>query len=335
MMTHLFSKSKAYTVKKCRCEIFMRRKILFLLVVSLVLFLLLEPEKGFAASASGLALWSETVLPSLLPFMILSNFIMTGGGIQKLFGRFPRLWNMLFGTSPAGTYALFLGLFCGYPMGAKLTADLFASHTITRREADYLLAVSSSPSPMFLSSYILAGSLHRPELAPAAFCAVYGGIFFTGLFLRLIRRSQPFPSLEICEKETSAPLPLGKRIDVSIMNGFEAAVKLGGYILIFSILAALLQDLLFKTPILCALLLGITEISTGIRQLAALPIAPTLTYSLILACAAFGGISVAAQTSSVIRPSGLHLRPYLTGKSCCALFTLLLSLFFFKIVIVF
>ena len=52
---------------------------------------LMEPEKGFAASASGLALWSETVLPSLLPFMILSNFIMTGGCIQKLFGRFPRL----------------------------------------------------------------------------------------------------------------------------------------------------------------------------------------------------------------------------------------------------
>ena len=172
----------------------MRRKILFLLVVSLFLFLLLEPEKGFAASASGLALWSETVLPSLLPFMILSNFIMTGGGHAKLSDAFPGSGTCFSALPLPEPMPLLLGLFCGYPMGAKLTADFFTSHTITRREADYLLAVSSSPSPMFLSSYILAGSLHRPELAPAAFCAVYGGIFFTGLFLRLIRRSQPFPS---------------------------------------------------------------------------------------------------------------------------------------------
>ena len=45
------------------------------------------------------------------------------------------------------------------------------------------------------------------------------------------------------------------------LDVYKRQVKLGGYILIFSILAALLQDLLFKTPILCALLLGITAVS--------------------------------------------------------------------------
>ena len=51
-----------------------------------------------------------------------------------------------------GSYALLLGLICGYPMGAKLTADLFREGKITKSEAQYLLTFCNNPGPVFISS---------------------------------------------------------------------------------------------------------------------------------------------------------------------------------------
>ena len=320
----------------------MRRKLFYLFLGILLLFLLLDPQTAFVSSKNGLNLWFQTVLPSLLPFMILSNFILAGQGIHRLLNHFSGFFRLAFGVTPSGGYALLLGLFCGYPMGAKLTADLYLAGKISRREADYLLAVSNNPSPTFLTAYLLVGTLHRPELTPLCLSAVYGGFFLTTLIFRLAGHRRSFRAGELfaCElseneyqKETSHPLPLGKRIDASIMNGFTAVTKLGGYILMFSILAGLLGKLCQGAPLLAALALGITEISTGVQQLAALPLPLSLSCSLIFACTAFGGLSIAAQASSMIQPSGLSLGPYLAGKCCCAVCTFCLCLLLFVIVL--
>ena len=65
------------------------------------------------------------------------------------------IWQKIFGVSPAGAYAVLFGLLCGYPMGAKLTSDLYASRKISRREAQYLLTFTNHASPMFISSYLI------------------------------------------------------------------------------------------------------------------------------------------------------------------------------------
>lgn len=52
------------------------KRFLFLLPFLIMLsFLLLFPDTSFTCAASGLMLWFETLLPSLLPFMIISNLL--------------------------------------------------------------------------------------------------------------------------------------------------------------------------------------------------------------------------------------------------------------------
>ena len=111
----------------------------------------------------------------------------------------------------------------------------------------------------------------------------------------------------------------GNLLDTSIMNGFEIITQLGGYIILFSILSGLLMDL---HPF------G-SEITTGIAQLAASSLPYAGKVSAVLTCAAFGGLSVAAQTNCMIHNSGLPLWPYLAGKLCCAAFAGTLGLFLF------
>lgn len=61
---------------------------------------------------------------------------------------------MLTGLSGEGAYAFVLGLLCGYPMGAKLTADLYHAGKISRQESEYLLTFCNNPSPAFLVTYV-------------------------------------------------------------------------------------------------------------------------------------------------------------------------------------
>src|SRR5699024_9101807 len=142
-------------------------------------------KEAFLFSCAGLDLWFHTVLPSLLPFMILSGFFIHTGKVEKLLSRFSGFFSAAFGLTPWGAYALLLGLFCGYPMGARLTADLYARQKISRTEARYLLTFSNNASPMFLSTYVAVQSLQREDLLSATLADIYSADLLTGLIFRL------------------------------------------------------------------------------------------------------------------------------------------------------
>lgn len=303
----------------------MSKKTLCLLSIPLLLFLFLFPEKSFRASCDGVTLWFNTVLPSLLPFIILSGLLIQMGFLDRLLKR-PNPWCCrLLGLSPAGAYALLLGLLCGYPMGAKITADLYACRRIDRPEADYLLAISSHASPMFLITFVVYGILQRPSLLLPFLLIFYSSAMLAALVFR-IRFHRFGLGVSAYKNEVSAAGSPGALLDTSIMNGFEIIVRLGGYIILFSIYGALLRTLLAPLPAAQAVLSGIIEITTGITCIRQSGLSAPVRLVLILACSTFGGLSTLAQTNCVIAESGLNLKIYLQGKLLQTLFTLLLSL---------
>ena len=95
------------------------------------------------------------------------------------------IWQKIFGVSPAGAYAVLFGLLCGYPMGAKLTSDLYASRKISRREAQYLLTFTNHASPMFISSYLIHTCMNGQVSALEVFSLLLGSAFLTMLCMRL------------------------------------------------------------------------------------------------------------------------------------------------------
>lgn len=308
----------------------------FLFVSSLLLFfcLLIFPAQTFFYACEGVNLWFHTILPSLLPFLILTSLLLETGAARRIPARAEILFQTVFGLSSAGFYALFLGLLCGFPMGARITAQLYEADEIDRGEAYYLLTFSSSPSPAFLSSYVILTALSGRIPSVFVFGILYVSNFLTGFLFRLVfRRFRPVlhsaqTEHSVEKKEMPKQTSKGNLLDTSIMNGFEIITQLGGYIILFSILSGLLMDLHpfgSATPLLC----GVLELTTGISQLAASSLPFYGKVSAVLCCTAFGGLSVAAQTNCMIHASGLPLWPYLAGKLCCAVFAGTLGLLLF------
>ena len=97
----------------------MKKSLLFLSSLLLFFCLLIFPARTFFYACEGVNLWFHTILPSLLPFLILTSLLLETGAARRISARAEVFFQTVFGLSPAGFYALFLGLFCGFPMGAR------------------------------------------------------------------------------------------------------------------------------------------------------------------------------------------------------------------------
>ena len=289
----------------------MKKSIRPVLPVFLLLLLLSHPSLSFQGAQTGLLLWFNVVLPTLLPFMLCSCLLVSWGGTVLLTRPLMPLFSF-FGLSAEGGYCLLTGLLCGYPMGPKTTADLLRRHQITAAEAEQLLAISGWPSPMFVAGYL------RPRLPeeipfPYVALALYLPVLLLGILLskekpQTQEQSQKLPGKPKLPKEALS-------FDELLMSCLELMVKIGGFLMLYSILAAFLIAVpaSLLSPLTKAALLSLPEMTTGIdyisRTVTGLPAAV-----LILFAAAFGGFSGVSQTRTVIKNAGLSIRHYLRWK---------------------
>ena len=108
------------------------RKIFYTVFsISQICFLLLYPLEELAASKEGMQLWLNVLLPVLLPFLILTGILIHTNMAGKLLQPVEVIWNKVLGVSAAGAYAVIVGALCGYPVGAKITSDLYENHQIS------------------------------------------------------------------------------------------------------------------------------------------------------------------------------------------------------------
>lgn len=294
----------------------MKKSLFRLLSVGALILLLLSPKAAYEGARNGLLLWGSVVLPTLLPFMICSNIIVALNAIRLLVFPVKGLLRRFFFLSDAGSYVLISGLLCGYPMGARNVSDFLDQKRISEKEGRYLLAICNHPSPMFLLGYAAS---HLPKAVPPwlLLASVYLPLFPVSLAARRVYGiRKACSSLPVNEERASS-------FDDSLMDSCEVMVKIGGYIMLFSILVLYIIRLPFGGLKQKAVLLGLVEITTGIEAIG--NTFPGLNGGIwIGAAAAFGGLSGIFQTKSVIKNAGLSIRHYVAWKAFHCLLTILI-----------
>lgn len=119
---------------------------MLLLTIALIVF----SEHGYHATVSALKLFFEVVFPSLLPFFILSDVLLSTGMVHYLGVYFEPLMRPLFNVPGVGSFVFTMGLAAGYPMDAVLTAKFRKQGLCTKYEGERLLAFSNSAEPKFV-----------------------------------------------------------------------------------------------------------------------------------------------------------------------------------------
>lgn len=303
----------------------------------LILFfsMLSFPQTVFTGASYGLVLWFRHVLPTLLPYMILINVLICTPALHWICRITSTFLCPLLGTSYYGAFAVLTGFLCGYPMGAKTTSDLLNVNKISRSEASYLLSFCNNTSPAFILSYIVAQNMKERNLCiPFFLILTFTPLmlsFIFRLFYRLPESSCSFPQVTPGSFSNPSESISDSFLDRCILNAFESVTKVGGYMMMFSVLIQLLASVLPNT-IFSLLLYSSLEISTGIRLLFSSALYTTEKIILCAFLTSFGGWCCIAQTYSMISSSQLPILPYITAKLVTALVTsLLISAYIYAI----
>lgn len=306
----------------------MKKTIYTIVILSIFLFIFLYPSESVGAAKSGLLLWFNVIIPNLLPFMILSNLIISLNAASYITFLFAPILKLLLGISKEGSYAVITGFLCGYPMGAKITADLVSNKQISRNEGIYLLSFCNNVSPIFIINYIVNETLQSQSLLGPVFVILYLSPILCAFILKFIYHKNSF---DISDKRNSsindATIDF-KLIDSAIMNGFEAITKLGGYIILFALISQMLIHIPISNTYLKYWLISLTEITNGVSIVSHSTLSFSKRFLIVLSSVSFGGISCVAQTQSMIKNSNLPIGRYILSKLLNMSITLILCLIY-------
>lgn len=280
----------------------------FLLCLALVLF----TQPALDAAKTALALWWEILLPTLFPFFASATLMERTGALHML----ANLLHPLSKRLRISCYALpmlLLGGISGYPSGARLCGMLQRSNNVSGEEAERLGTLCNLCSPMFLMGAVAGGMFSNIRLFLPLAVSHYGSAVIVAVvvsILRPIRFSEP-PRLMRPPEE-----PMYRVLPLSITDGMADMLKVGGSVVFFLVLAAILKEMkiisVLGAPIDAAfdsvkgdspsqgILLGLLEMTggchliseTGMPVLFAIPICSFLI--------SFGGLSIMVQAMAFV-----------------------------------
>ncbi len=292
---------------------------ILLLALLFLIGMLFLPTVSVHFAFLGLKLWFTKMIPTLFPFMIISGILIRLDLVRPLCTPLKRLFAGLFGVDEHGAFCILTGFLCGFPMGAKVIADLYKKGDLTLEDAEYLLSFSNNIGPVYFCGYVLT-TLQIKEPLPFLF-GMYGiPLLYGMLYYRIRKYACFFPYYKkkslifhmAEEKEASSGCL--EAVDNAIVSGIESITKLGGYMVFFNVFNMLPRLLMqkglaasfsYETRVRITYFLScLFEISNGVN------LVKNKEPWLILTMIPFGGMCCMAQTYSLIKETPLSLAKY-------------------------
>ena len=265
----------------------------------------------------GLTLCATTVIPSLFPFMVISELLVASGAGEALGRLFSRVMKWIFGLSGGGASALFLGSVCGFPVGARTAVSLYDRNVISKSECEHLLTFVSNPSSAFLITAVGVSLFGNRKLGMILYAVVLGSGFLVGFLARffLRRRDEPvehphFPSgLHVGGVQTFTK---------AVTSSADGMMTVCAFVIFFSALTGVMGSVLHPETavgeVLYTCLCGFLEMTGGISLASALQ-EGGMGMILTAAFAGWSGISVHCQIMTLCGGRGLSFRPYFIAKA--------------------
>ncbi|MCR4434234.1 MAG: sporulation integral membrane protein YlbJ [Clostridiales bacterium] len=317
-----------------------------------VLCLIAFSNTAVSAALKGLNLWFNIVFPSLFPFFVASELLNRSGFVRAVGILLEPVMRPLFNIPGCGSFAFAMGITSGYPVGAKITADLREENLLKKEEAERLLAFSNNSGPLFIIGSVSVGMFKLPEaglfmLACHILACITVGVVL-GLYSRRKGNINPDAGRKdlwkrlkkaLLHHRSTKDFSFGVILGEAVRNSVTLILAIGGFIILFSVIINLLLETgiigflsqLFSFPlsflgihkdIVTSALCGIFEITTGTNMLSSASRAPLIQQltgaSLVIGWA---GLSVHAQVASITSRTDMSIKTYLLGKTLQGIFS--------------
>ena len=270
--------------------------IIAAVVMAVMIF---DAKTAFKGAAIGIDLCIRVVVPSLLPFVVISIIINTN--LKGTHLRVLQPLGKLCGLPSGAESILALGLLGGYPIGAKAITDAYKSRTIKRNDAQRLLGFCNNAGPAFI--FGILGDIFPKYITPWALWIIHiTSALLTGCILK-------GKSKDRCNFAKKRPLTIPQALEQSV----KTMTSICAWIIMFRVIICFIEKwFLWSLPqSLQAGIIGSLELSNGCYEMRGISNLG-LRFILCSGILAFGGICVLMQTQSVTEELGLGM--YFPGK---------------------
>jgi sporulation integral membrane protein YlbJ len=301
----------------------------------------------------------------LFPFFVISELLIGFGIVHFIGTLFDPMMRPLFRVPGIGGFIMAMGFASGYPVGARLTSQLWEQKLVTRDEGERLVAFTTSSDPIFLIGAVSIGFFHDAGLAVILAVSHYGSSILVGLIMRFHGAKETIAAIpsDLSSSKSiwirsfqamhHARLSDGRPFGLLLTNAVQSSLKLsfvvGGLVVFFAVIiemftqAHIMHSLyatvqwllnLFHFPIRMSesVVNGFFEVTLGARSAGSAGDTVPLIYKVAIASfvLSWAGLSVHAQIVSLMQHTGMRYGPFLFARFIHAVLALLMVIFLWK-----
>ncbi len=293
---------------------------LFCIVLAFTMIILGDNMRG--AIYDSLIFSLTTIIPTLFPFFILSDlwvsvfYVNPDGVIAKTFEK-------IFRVNGCAVTSLLSGYICGFPLGVKVSYDLYKENKITKNEFEHLSGFVNNPSLAFVISGVGAGIFRDIRLGIMLYLSVIISSLITGLLFRNKARKAIEQQDNIRQKFI---------LTDSVKNAGLTSLNVISCIIFFSGIIGLISAVIKNDTFITAVSM-ILEVTNSVKSINAnANLSPCLKSVLIAFSLGFSGFSVHLQAFCFM-PKEISRVRYLIMKltqGCICALLILVSLMLTK-----
>lgn len=288
----------------------MRKKnltfILCILLIAAGGFLLFFPGIATQGAYCGIITSLEILIPSLFPFMVLTLFLTESGLYEKILVFPAALISKITGIHKKYCCFFLLGMIGGYPSAAKNLSVLCKKKELNSQTAERLLCFCTNAGPSFLISAVGSKMFLSDSIGAILFISsVMSSFSLMFIYGKKLKSNHAAVAI-------SNPPSLSISLINAVKGSCNALTMISSFVILFSVLIALIPNFTQNSSILKATILGFFEVTAG----SACAAADISLFNVLITSAlcGFGGLCVIFQISAICADAKISIRSFIISR---------------------
>ncbi len=238
----------------------------------------------------GINICFYTIIPSLFPFLTLSTYIVKSNILSPFYKLFSFPVKLFFKQPSSSASVIILSMIGGFPVGIKMTNELYIKGQITKEHAQYLSLFCMNAGPAFVITAVGTNMLNSTKAGIIIYSSLCLSAYISGIISSFV--AEKYDNAIKLKKEK--PLQISS-LSASLTDAVQCIFNICAWVVLFSSITACIET--FKLPekiYFC--IISFLEVTKGCSVLSG-----NLPLPIITGIISFGGICVHCQVLEYIK----------------------------------
>lgn len=301
----------------------MKNRIKNIVIVVICLFFLLEillkRELVFSTVNSSLDIWITSLLPSLFPFFVISDLLISYDIIRYIPSFIKSFFKFLFNVSDNGLFVYFISMLSGFPSNARNIKSMYLDGKISKEEGEQLLIFTHFSNPMFILGTLVSIFFKNSSLGLVILISHFLPNFILGILFRDNNVNSGLGKKNVSNGN------FGIVLTRSIKKSLDSVLSILGTVTVFLLISTILVNVFSLSKGSSLLVKGVLELTTGLKYLSTLGLSNRYLVILSSCFLSFGGLSVHMQVINEISETDIGYRNFFIGRILQTILSLIIS----------